>query len=278
MIKSAETGLATQSVGFALPVPLVGIALYAAVVLAGCETTAHVAVDGNAKVSQSVSAIPRTADGKPDLSGIWQTLSTAEWDLEPHNARKDAPAGLGVVEGNTIPYQAWALAKKKENFKNRAKEDPETKCYQPGVPRVTYTPFPFQIFQSEKELTLRYEYAHTVRTLYTNGNQHPSGHIDWFQGDSRGHWEGDTLVVDVIHFNDLTWLDRSGNFHSDELHVVERYTPTDPDHIQYQATIEDPKVFTKPWNINLVLYRHKEKGFQLLENECYTFGYEQFYP
>jgi hypothetical protein len=170
------------------------------------------------------------------------------------------------------------LAKRQENFEHRATEDPQTKCYQPGVPRVTYTPFPFQILQSDNELTLRYEYAHTVRTIYTNNTQHPPGHIDWYQGDSRGHWEGDTLVVDINDFNDLTWLDRAGNFHSDELHVIERYTLLDADHIQYQATIEDPKVFTRPWNIELVLYRHKEKGFQLLEYECYTFDYEKFYP
>jgi len=231
-------------------------------------------------VGQAVAAtdIPRAADGKPDFSGIWQTLSTAEWDLEPHAARKDAPAGLGVVEGNVIPYQAWALAKKKENFEKRATLDPQTKCYMPGVPRVTYTPFPFQIFQSDKELTLLYEYAHSVRTIYTNGSSHPAGHIDWWLGDSRAKWEGDTLVVDVIDFNDETWFDRSGNFHSDELHVVERYKLIDADHIQYDARIEDPKVFTKPWNISLLLYRHKEKNFQLLENECYTFDYEKFYP
>ena len=163
-------------------------------------------------------------------------------------------------------------------WQKRATLDPQTKCYMPGVPRVTYTPFPFQIFQSDKELTLLYEYAHSVRTIYTNGSNHPAGHIDWWLGDSRAKWEGDTLVVDVIDFNDETWFDRSGNFHSDELHVVERYKLIDADHIQYDARIEDPKVFTKPWNISLLLYRHKEKNFQLLENECYTFDYEKFYP
>jgi hypothetical protein len=222
--------------------------------------------------------IPRAAGGKPDLSGIWQTLSTAEWDLEPHQARKDAPAGLGVVAGDEIPYQAWALVQKQKNFAQRATLDPRTKCYMPGVPRVNYTPLPLQIFQDDQQLTLLYEYAHTVRTIFTNGSKHPDGHIDWWLGDSRGHWQGDTLVVDVVDFNDQTWFDRAGNFHSDALHVIERYTLIDADHIQYQATIEDPQVFTRPWDISLLLYRHKEKNLQLLEYECYTFDFERFYP
>lgn len=233
-------------------------------------------------VPSPASNIPRTPSGKPDLSGIWQTLSTAEWDLEPHHARKDAPAGLGVVEGGVLPYQPWALEKRKENFAHREKLDPRTKCYLPGVPRFVYTPLPFQIFQSDRELTFFHEYAHAIRTIRTDGSKHPteyeSGINELWLGDSRGHWEGDTLVVDVTNFNDQTWFDRAGNFHSENLHVVERYTLSTPDHIQYEATIEDPKVFTKPWKITLMLYRHKEKNFQLLENECYTFDFEQFYP
>jgi hypothetical protein len=222
--------------------------------------------------------IPRTAEGKPNFSGIWQVMNTADWDLQDHQARKDAPAGQGVVEGNEIPYQPWALAKKKENFENRASADPLTKCYLPGVPRLTYTPLPFQIFQSEKQISVFYQYAHAVRFLYTNGSKHPDGHIDWWLGDSRGRWEGDVLVVDLVHFNDQTWFDRAGNFHSDALHLVERYRLTDADHIDYEVTVEDPKVFTRPWKMNMVLYRHTEKNFQLLEHECYGFDYEKYYP
>jgi hypothetical protein len=148
----------------------------------------------------------------------------------------------------------------------------------PGVPRINYTPLPFQIFQSDKQLKVLYEYAHSVRDIYTNGTKHPEGHIDWFLGDSRGHWEGDTLVVDVVDFNDETWLDHAGDFHSDELHVVERYTPIDSDHIQYDATIEDPKVFTRPWTVKVILYRRIEPNVQLLDYECYIFDYEKFYP
>ena len=224
------------------------------------------------------SAIPRTAEGRPDLSGIWQVMNTAEWDIQDHQARPDAPAGLGVVEGDQIPYQAWAAAKKKENFEKRASEDPLAKCYLPGVPRITYTPLPFQIFQTPKQVTIFYQYAHAVRHIFANGSKHPDGHIDWWLGDSRAQWQGNTLVVDVTDFNDLTWFDRTGNFHSDELHVVERYTLADADHINYEVTVEDPKVFTRPWKMSMILYRHKEKNFQLLEHECYGFEYEPYYP
>jgi hypothetical protein len=228
--------------------------------------------------SASAADIRRTADGRPDLSGVWQTLSPADRDLLPHAARKDAPANLGVVEGGEIPYQPWAAAKKADNFAKRETADPSGKCFMPGVPRVNYAPYPFQIFQSARGVTVLYEYAHSVRQIYTNGSRHPDGHIDWWLGDSRGHWEGDSLVVDVVDFNDETWLSHAGDFHSDQLHVVERYTPIDADHIRYEATLEDPKVFTRPWKIGLVLYRRIEPGVQLLENDCYAFDYERFYP
>ena len=216
------------------------------------------------------AAIARTSDGKPDLSGIWQVVNTAAWDIQDHQAQKGVPAGQGVVEGNEIPYQPAALAKKKENYEKRATLDPETKCYLPGVPRITYMPYPFQIFQTANQVTILYEYVHAVRYIFM-GSQHPPGHIDWWMGDSRGRWEGDTLVVDLVHFNDETWFDRAGNFHSDALHLVERYTPMGPDHINYEVTIEDPKVFTRPWKMSMPLYRHKERNFQLLEYECYAF-------
>jgi hypothetical protein len=135
-------------------------------------------------------------------------------------------------------------------------------------------PYPFQIVHSPNQVTILYEYVHAVRHIFMSGSPHPGGHIDWWMGDSRGRWEGDTLVVDVIHFDDRTWFDRAGNFHSDALHVVERYTPIDLDHINYEVTIEDPKVFTRPWKMSMPLYRHKERNFQLLEYECYAFENE----
>jgi hypothetical protein len=225
----------------------------------------------------SGSAIPRTADGKPDFSGIWQAMTTASWDIQAHAASRDAPGGPGIVEGNEIPYQPWALAKKKENAEKRAQLDPEAKCYLPGIPRLMYMPFPFQIVQTSDEVMMLHEYVHAVRYIFMKG-EHPEGPIDWWLGDARGRWEGDTLVVDIVHFNDKTWFDRAGNFHSDALHLVERYTPLGPDHIQYTVTVEDPKVFTRPWNMSMVLYRHKEKMFQLYDYECYAFDLQKLYP
>ena len=232
--------------------------------------------------SPAGSSLPRLPDGKPDLSGIWQVMNSANYDVQDHIAREGVPAGQGVVDGNEIPYQPWALAKKQENFKNRDTADPEAKCYLPGVPRITYTGLPFQIFQgpgpTSDKITILYEYAHANRYIYTNGTPHPKGPIEWWLGDSRGRWEGDTLVVDNVHFNDETWFDRAGNFHSEQLHVVEQYTLMDPDHINYQVRIEDPKVFTRLWDMGMILYRHREKDFQLLEYECYGFDVEKYYP
>jgi hypothetical protein len=224
------------------------------------------------------TAISRTRDGKPDLSGIWQVMNSAAWDVQGHSAQKGIPAGQGVVEGDEIPYQPWALAKRKENYEKRATLDPETHCYLPGVPRITYMPFPFQIVQMPDQITVLYEYAQATRHIFTNGRPHPPGPIEWWMGDSRGRWEGDTLVVDLIHFNQDTWFDRAGNFHSDALHVVERYSPIDRGHIDYEVTIEDPKVFTRPWKMSMILYRHTEKNFQLLDYQCFGFDLEQYYP
>jgi hypothetical protein len=233
------------------------------------------AASGGAQTA--TSPMPRTADGKPDLSGIWQVMNTAAWDIQDHSAQKGVPAGMGVVVGNEIPYRPEALAKKRQNYQNRATADPETKCYLPGVPRIMYMPYPFQIFQKPGQLTMLFEYVHATRYVYTNGTQHPEGHIDWWMGDSRGRWEGDTLVVDVVDFNEDTWFDRAGNFHSDQLHLVERFTLLDRDHISYEVTVEDPKVFTAPWRMSMVLYRHREPNFQLLEYDCFGFDNE-FHP
>jgi len=221
----------------------------------------------------AAQAVRRTPDGKPDLSGIWQVLNTAAWDIQDHTATKGVPAGQGVVEGNEIPYQPAAAAKKRENFQNRATADPETKCYLPGVPRITYMPYPFQIVQTPKQITILYEYVHAVRNILMD-SQHPRGPIEWWMGDSRGRWEGDTLVVDVVHFNDQTWFDRAGNFHSELLHLVERYTPIDASHINYEVTIEDSKVFTRPWKMSMPLYRRTERNVQILEYECYAYEEE----
>jgi hypothetical protein len=220
---------------------------------------------------------PKTVDGQPNLEGIWQVVNSAAWDIQDHGAWLGVPAGKGVVEGNEIPYTPAALLKKQQNYANRKTADPETKCFLPGVPRITYMPYPFQIIQGKDQVNILYEYIHTLRYIYMN-KPHPSGHIDWWMGDSRGHWEGNTLVVDVVDFNEDTWFDRAGNFHSDALHVVERYTPTGPDHMNYEVTVEDPKVFTRPWKMSMPLYRRQEKNMELLEYECYSYALEESWP
>jgi len=246
-----------------------GGCLVAAAVIVGLVSGAAKPTAGQAPGASSYKA-PRTLDGKPDLAGIWQVLNTASWDIQAHNASEGVPAGLGVIEGNVIPYQPAAAAKKKENFEKRLSEDPLRKCFLAGVPRITYMPFPLQIVQTPTHVGIAYEYNHASRIIYTNGTEH-SGVDDFWMGDSRGHWEGETLVVDVNGFNDKTWFDQAGNFHSDALHVVERYTRTGPDIIAYEATIEDTKVFTRAWKMSMPLYRRQEKNIRLLDYVCLEF-------
>lgn len=216
---------------------------------------------------------PRMADGRPDLRGVWQAMSSAVWNLEDHSAELGIPAGQSVIEDGEIPYLPSALAQRELNYENRLTEDPEANCYMVGVPRITYTPYPFQIMQTPEQITILYEYTHIFRNIRID-SEHPAGPIQWWMGDSRGHWDGETFVVDVVHFTDQTWLDRSGNFHSSELHVIERYTPMGPNHIQYEATIEDPQVFSQPWTIRMPLYRRVEPNMQILEYECYAYTEE----
>jgi hypothetical protein len=212
-------------------------------------------------------------------------MNTAAWDIQDHPAqvfpglpaRFGVPAGRGVVEGNEIPYQPWALARRRENFERRQTDDPEAKCFLPGVPRITYEPYPFQIFQFSDRVVILYEYLHASRVIFTDGSSHPkelSDFWDFWMGDSRGHWDGDTLVVDVTHFNDQTWFDRAGNFHSDALHVIERYARSGPDTMLYEATVDDPKVFVRPWKMSMPVYRRQEKNLSLLEYECYAYARE----
>jgi len=242
---------------------------------------------------------PRTADGKPDLNGIWQALNEANYDLEAHVARPATalrpgpygavpvaavlalgavgavPPSMGVVEGGEIPYKPEALAIKKKNQEDWLNKDPEIKCYLPGVPRATYMPYPFQIVQSPTAMTVVYEYAGAVRNIYLK-DPGPALADSWM-GQSVAHWEGETLVVNVTDMNDGSWFDRAGNFHSDKLHVVERYTRTGPNEIQYEATMEDPNVFTRPWKISMALYRRQEKNAQLLDFKCVEFVEEMLY-
>ena len=219
---------------------------------------------------------PRTPDRKPDLNGIWQVLGTAHWNLEAHSATEGVPAGFSVVEGGAIPYQPAALAKRNENFQNRMTADPIRKCYMPGVPRATYMPFPFEITQTAKHIGIAYEFAHATRTIFLDGTPHMDD-LDFWMGDGRGKWEGDTLVIDTVSLGDQTWFDQAGNFHSDALKVVERFIPIDATHINYEVTFDDAKTFTRPWKMNMTIYRRVEKNLELLDYECAEHVYQKVF-
>jgi hypothetical protein len=272
------------------------------IALAAAALTTTLVVNSTTVVGQGPAAYraPRASDGHPDLNGIWQAMNTANYDLEAHVARAamalrpgpygplpaapvlamgaigSVPGGLGVIDGGgEIPYKPEMLARRKENQEKWLERDPEIKCYLPGIPRAHYMSFPFQIFQSSKAIFFAYEYAGAVRNIYLK-DPGPAP-VDSWMGQSVGRWEGESLVIDNTGFNDSTWFDRAGNFHSDKLHVVERFTRTGADHLRYEATIEDPETFTKPWKITMPLYRRIEPNAQLMEFKCVEFVEELMY-
>jgi len=228
---------------------------------------------------------PRAADGHPDLSGVWQTLNAAHWNLEPHvsaypvvlelGAQLAVPPGQGVVEGGKLPYLPEALAERDKRFANRLTDDPEGKCYLGGVPRSTYMPYPFQIVQSPRDIIISYQYATGFRRIFVDGKDEAP--LDSWMGWSNAHWEGDTFVVEVTGLNGQTWLDRAGNYFSDNVKVVERYTPMGPNHMRYEATIEDSTVFSRPWTIRMPLYRVVDDNYRMLEFKCEPYAEEKIY-
>jgi len=232
--------------------------------------------------SEPSIAAPVISSDPPDLSGIWQTMNTASWNLEGHTASKmpvtnilgalgGIPAGMSVVEGGEIPYLPEALEKRDQNRSDWTNLDPVAKCYIPGVPRSTYMPWPFQILQTDTEIFVAYEFGSNSRTIFMDrpGTEAP---LPSWMGYSLGHWEGETLVVNVTKQVPDTWLDASGNYHGPNLVVEERYTLIDENHMQYEATIDDPDVFSRPWKIKIPLYRRMEDGARLLEYKCVEFG------
>jgi hypothetical protein len=261
---------------------------------AGGSSAAAVAAAGGGYVAPRLAGTDR-----PDLNGVWQALNEANYDLERHLARHSiqlregphgplpaaatlrlgavgaVPPGMGVVEGGTIPYRPEALERKLENQRHWLERDPEIKCYLPGVPRATYLPHPFQIFHGADSILLVYQFAGATREIYMEDPGPPP--VDTWMGQSVGRWEGDTLVVEVTGQHDQTWFDRSGNHHSDQLRVVERYTPISPHHLHYEALIEDPATFTRPWTISMPLYRRMEPEARLMDFRCVEFVEELMY-
>ncbi len=229
---------------------------------------------------------PRTADGRPDLNGIWQALGSAHHDIEPHaagtapslemGALGGVPAGLGIVVGGELPYKQEALAQRVANRENQLLYDPAVRCYMPGVPRATYQPFPFQIVQTPEYILFAYEFASASRIVYMNRPDFEAPADAWM-GHSRGSWDGETLVIDVTSQVPETWLDRSGNYHSNSIRVEERYTATGENHLQYEATITDPEIYERPWSISMPLYRRVDENMQLLEFKCVEFVEELMY-
>ncbi len=243
--------------------------------------------------------LPRGPNGNPDLNGVWQALNTANFDLEAHPARAamqlvegpvvpvphpdilalgavgSVPAGFSAVVGGEIPYTKKALKQRDENKNNWLERDPEIKCYLPGVPRATYMPYPFQIFHSESSFFIAYEYAGATRNIYLEDPGEPP--VDSWMGQSWGQWQGNSFVVETKGFNGQTWLDRSGNFHSDQLKVTEKYTLMNNHIMQYEATIEDPEIFTRPWTIQMMLYKRVGKDAELQQFKCVEFVEELIY-
>ena len=275
-----------------------------AVAIAAAVLGAIVSTSFSQTSGQTSSRPARTADGKPNFSGIWQTVNEAHWDLEAHEARPGAvtqpgvysyaytqvpaapvlalgsaggvPGSLGVVDGDgTIPYKPEAVAIKRENAARWIDRDPELKCYQPGIPRAMYMPYPLAIVQSTNKIQMNFAFATAARTIHLDEVEEPP--VEVSMGHSVGRWQGDTLVVDVTHFEGRNWLDRAGNFHSEGLRLVERFTPITPDAIHYEATIDDPNVFTRPWKISMPLYRRLEPNARLIEYNCVEFVEEFLY-
>jgi hypothetical protein len=240
---------------------------------------------GATQATTPTFAAPRNADGRPDLNGIWQALDGPNWNIEAHaadfgtvpqlGAINAVPPGTGVVENGAIPYKPDALTQKADNYKNRTSQDPEARCYLPGVPRAMYMPQPLQIVQSPEFIMMVFQYAGAVRSVYMSDHK-PAPATSWM-GWSNGHWEGDTLVIETTGLDERTWFDRAGNFHSDQLKVVERISVRSADTLSYEATIEDPKVFTRAWKISLPLYRRVDKSAQILEFKCEEFAEELLY-
>ena len=257
-----------------------------------------------AEEAASTVRTARAASGKPDFGGVWQALNEAHWDLQAHEARPaivtqrgvydyeyarvpaapvlalgaagGVPGSLGVVQGDgQIPYKPEALAAKQANAENWIDRDPELKCYLPGIPRAMYMPYPFTIVQGSDKIQMTYAFSNAARVIHMDKVEGPPD--DTYMGHSVGRWEGDTLVVDVTNFNGKNWLDRAGNYHSDALHLVERFTAMSPDAIKYEVTIEDPKVYTRPWTISMPLYRRLEQNATVLDYNCIDFADEFMY-
>jgi hypothetical protein len=252
--------------------------IVSAVVVAGVAYSGSTRMSAQAPARAGAFTAARTADGQPNLEGIWRAWNLAQYDLEDHGAKPGVPAGRGFVvdpPDGKIPYRPEMLDKRKKNYEGTKtfdpvkNTDPLAKCYIPGYPRITYMPWPFQIVQSKETVFFNYEWSHKTRYVPVTNIPAPKRaepeELTW-SGMPRGKFDGSSLVVTLTNFNPYSWFDMAGNFHSDALKVTERYTLVGPDTLQYEATMEDPKVFTRPWTIRMNLDRQKDTP--LLDYEC----------
>jgi hypothetical protein len=235
--------------------------------------------------AQNTYKAPRTRDGRPNLNGIYQAINEGNWNIEAHSAGPGTeprlgainaiPPGIGIVEGGAIPYRPEALAKRDENFKQRQTADPEARCYRLGVPRAMYAPYPFQIIQGTDQIMMAFGFAQGLRTIYMT--DHKESPADTWMGWSNGRWEGETLVIETTGFNGQSWFDRAGNYQTEGMKVTERISARSADTLNYEATIENPKLYTRPWKISFPLYRRVERNAQLLEFKCIEYSEEILY-
>jgi hypothetical protein len=242
------------------------------------------AASGGAQQRSRAGDVPRLANGKPNLSGVWQAYTTANWNVLTHGASAGppeygallgTPPGYGIVDGDAIPYLPAAAEQQRRNYENRFKDDPELKCFLPGLPRANYMPYPLQIFHSDDHLLITYQFAGAARIVNLGAPQ-PSA-IDSWMGISNARWDGDALVVDASGFNGMAWLDRAGNHSSSALKVVERYAFAGADAIDYSATLEDPQTFSRPWTMRFRLVRNPNPQQQLMEFKCVPFTEQLLY-
>ena len=211
--------------------------------------------------------IPRTPSGRPNLQGIWNVANTAAFGLEAHAASEGMPAGFSVIDGGNLPYTAAARARRDANFRDRAALDPLNRCFLPGTPRIMYMGHPFHLFQTEEHVAITFEWQQVWRLIYTAGQEQLYPGFEQWLGDSRGYWEGDTLVVEVGEHNDRTWFDAAGNFHSAAMRLTERYTLIDVNTIEYVVEVDDPQTFTRPWTMRMNLHRQAHLP-RILEYQC----------
>jgi hypothetical protein len=242
------------------------------VVVGGCPLADVKAFYRCASEKAKAFTAPRTRENTPDFRGYWRSRNNnAAYNIEPAEATFGIPASAGHIidtPDGLIPYQPWALARRNE-LRGKGFDDPQAHCAPSGAPRKNLTLFGWKIIQPPGHVLFVYESMHDYRIIPTNGRPHISPHIKLWHGDPVGRWEGDTLVVDYRNLNGRHWFDMSGNFQSEHIHVVERYTMYDTNAILFEARIEDETMYTRPWTLAFAIERNTEEGYYQIEYACH---------